>query len=846
MLGTVRWAEHAGAAREAESPHSVGRGRPSRTLPSRGARAGRWRKFHGAMDIDISRLTAAYETARQALLDGRDPSGHWTGRLASSALSTATAVSALTVVGRYAKTDPTGRFVDEPAEARLNELVVRGLHYLAESQNADGGWGDTDLSLSNIATTMLVKAAFRLTGMPADDEDLLDRAERFIEAQGGVAGLRRRYGRDKTFAVPILTNCALAGVVPWREVSALPFELAALPQHWFRFLRLPVVSYAIPALVAIGQAKFHFDPPWNPIVRWVRRTALEKSLRVLEHMQPASGGFLEATPLTSFVVMSLAAIGHADHPVVRRGVEFLVASAREDGSWPIDTNLATWNTTLSINALAEGERRGSESFDVGPWTLDVRRSATRTERPTSNVQRPTSNGAAPAEEARLLDWLLSCQHRQAHPYTGAAPGGWAWTGLAGGVPDADDTSGALLALAKFHAAGAGDSRVVEAAAAGVTWLLDLQNSDGGWPTFCRGWGTMPFDRSATDLTAHAMRALHVWRGALVRQESFDVGRWTLDVQRSNPEQATERPTSNLQRPTSNKGEAAQALATRIERAIGRGFALLRRSQHSDGSWTPLWFGNQYLPQEENPVYGTARVLLAYRDFSRLDTPEARRGLQWLAAHQNLDGGWGGAALAGHDATPHDGGSSIRAGLDWMNGRRGALGGAHGDDGTQPDELTGSRPKMRLHRPDHLSGSSRQSAIAARPRDERRPPVGRVIDHPQSTVEETALAVEALCSVAERFRADAEHGPVLAKALADGVAWLVRAVETKHWTECSPIGFYFAKLWYYEELYPLILTVSALGATVEHAARRMARPASDAPPRPVPPELAHPHPVSLTR
>jgi squalene-hopene/tetraprenyl-beta-curcumene cyclase len=29
-------------------------------------------------------------------------------------------------------------------------------------------------------------------------------------------------------------------------------------------------------------------------------------------------------------------------------------------------------------------------------------------------------------------------------------------------------------------------------------------------------------------------------------------------------------------------------------------------------------------------------------------------------------------------------------------------------------------------------------------------------------------------------------------------------------EPSPIGLYFAKLWYYEKLYPLIFTVSALG------------------------------------
>jgi hypothetical protein len=34
-------------------------------------------------------------------------------------------------------------------------------------------------------------------------------------------------------------------------------------------------------------------------------------------------------------------------------------------------------------------------------------------------------------------------------------------------------------------------------------------------------------------------------------------------------------------------------------------------QRADGSWVPLWFGNQDHPAEENPVYGTAKVLLAY-------------------------------------------------------------------------------------------------------------------------------------------------------------------------------------------------------------------------------------------
>src|SRR5262249_4642291 len=138
----------------------------------------------------------------------------------------------------------------------------------------------------------------------------------------------------------------------WKEVKSLPFELACLPQGFFRFLRLPVVSYALPALIAVGQLVYHQRPPWNPIVRILRRLAVGKSLRVLESIQPESGGFLEAIPLTSFVTLSLAAIGKADHRVARQGVEFLTKSFRPDGSWPIDSNLCTWVTTLAVNALA--------------------------------------------------------------------------------------------------------------------------------------------------------------------------------------------------------------------------------------------------------------------------------------------------------------------------------------------------------------------------------------------------------------------------------------------------------------------------------------------------------------
>src|SRR5262249_27060221 len=163
-----------------------------------------------------------------------------------------------------------------------------GVAWLAAHQNDDGGWGDTVKSFSNISTTMLCRAAFHLTGTAADYAEPLRRADAHLSQRYGntpaevAEAVRRRSGQDRTVSVPILMTSALAGLVSWNEVPSLPFELACFPQSWFRFLRLPVVSYALPALIAIGQAVYHHRRPWDPFHRIVRRLAINKSLRVLE------------------------------------------------------------------------------------------------------------------------------------------------------------------------------------------------------------------------------------------------------------------------------------------------------------------------------------------------------------------------------------------------------------------------------------------------------------------------------------------------------------------------------------------------------------------------------------
>jgi len=196
---------------------------------------------------------------------------------------------------------------------------------------------------------------------------------------------------------------------------------------------------------------------------------------------------------------------------------------------------------------------------------------------------------------------------------------------------------------------------------------------------------MPFDRSGEDLTAHAVRALHAW--------------------------STDGPS---------------ALDDRSRQAVLRGMRYLESRQRKDGSWVPLWFGNQHLPGEENPIYGTARVLLAYRDLGEIASVPAQRGLEWLTAQGDSEGGWGGSV-----------------------------------DGT-----------------------------------------GEATNKP--SVEEIAMAVDALLAAPEGLSKP---------ALARGIDWLVRAVEGEKHLESAPIGLYFARLWYYERLYPLVFVVSALGQAV---------------------------------
>jgi squalene-hopene/tetraprenyl-beta-curcumene cyclase len=364
-------------------------------------------------------------------------------------------------------------------------------------------------------------------------------------------------------------------------------------------------------------------------------------------MLPGSGGFLEAIPLTGFVCMCLISSGMQDSEVVDKGIGFLKRQQRPDGSWPIDTDLSTWVTTLSIKSL------GTRLPDILPAaSVDVLRSH-----------------------------LLNIQYKEKHSFNGAMPGGWGWTNYSGSVPDADDTPGAIIALLEMYAASPQEDLAI---ISGCKWLVQLQNSDGGIPSFCKGWGRLPFDSSCADLSGHTLLAL---------LRSIDV-------------LGNKMPQNTLES---------------IYKSAAKIIKYLEKQQHKDGHWLPLWFGNQLTIDKKNPVYGTAKVLTYIGDCLTCSSVKgqfrdslekmATSAANYLKLQQNTDGSWGGS-----------------------------LG------------ITG-------------------------------------------TMEETALSISALT---KRDQA----------ACLKGFQWLEKENAAKG-LSASPIGLYFATLWYDEKMYPLIYYIEAL-------------------------------------
>jgi squalene-hopene/tetraprenyl-beta-curcumene cyclase len=416
--------------------------------------------------IEFHQLLTAFQTARRELLALRASEGHWVGETSSSSFATASAAGALCIVAAKVKEDAR--------RDAYRQLAVRAAEWLAAAQTSDGGWGDARGGPANMAATTVARAAIHLAGQSQRFADALSSSQRYLDSRGGLAEMRRQYRAYPAVLAAALGMSALAGLTAWRDVPPLAFETAWLPRG-LRKSTAGAAAYVEPVRTGIGQARFFHRLPRNPVTLLLRRLSVGRSLAALRPLQPSSGGFLESASWNGFFVMGLAATGRAEHPLVRRALNFLLDTVRGDGSWPSVTNLSVANTSLAVNALA------SASGNVGALGC--------------------------------LDWLLNCQRSGASASPASAEGGWASNDGGGSLPDVDSTAAALLSLSVLLKSGtdAVRPRIETAATAGINWLLSVQNDDGGWPSYFRGANNDSPDGSGPDLTAHALRALRAWQ-----------------------------------------------------------------------------------------------------------------------------------------------------------------------------------------------------------------------------------------------------------------------------------------------------------------------------------------------
>jgi squalene-hopene/tetraprenyl-beta-curcumene cyclase len=242
-----------------------------------------------------------------------------------------------------------------------------------------------------------------------------------------------------------------------------------------------------------------------------------------------------------------------------------------------------------------------------------------------------------------LDWLkprqvLDVAGDWAEERPAVRPGGWAFQYRNDHYPDLDDTAVVVMAMDR---AGVADRTAV---ARGVEWTVGLQSKNGGWGAF-----------DADNAYSYLNNLPFADHGALLDPPTADV---------------TARCVSML-------AQLGERDSPRMAAAID----YLRREQEAEGSWFGRW-GVNY-------IYGTWSVLCALNAAGLPpEDPMIARATAWLAAIQNPDGGWGEDCTSydldrtGHKAAPSTASQTawallglmaagevdsdaVRRGIDWL-------------------------------------------------------------------------------------------------------------------------------------------------------------------------------------
>ncbi len=543
-------------------------------------------------------LAATLDRARAGLLARQDAAGWWQGEDEANQTLDAQYIFLLHFTGLLARPE-------------YQDKARRLGNWIRRTQRADGTWAIHFDGPGCLSVTTESYTALKMLGDSPDAPHMV-KAREFIRSKGGPTKTRMltRY------------ELALLGELDWRACPTLPIQIVLAPSvqrfniyelsYWARVCTVPLAvladqkrTFPLPAGRGISELfpgpfrpealyEAH-DPPFlswgnlflraDKVLKWAERTgirplrqlALKRAERwILEH-QDASGDWGGIFPAIANSLLALYVLGMStEHDVFRRGL-----AALERFEWPDaakdETHIApcvspVWDTAWTVLALVEG--------------------------------------GTPADDpaiTRALQWLARMQITRKGDWARKAPhveaGGWAFQFFNDFYPDTDDSAVVMMALTNAAPQASlpnAAERVVDRQKVmdrGLAWLVGLQNADGGWAAF---------EREVND---------EVYNEILYNDEKNMLDPSTVDV------------TGRILEMLGHLG------ARRTDPVVARAEAFVRRDQEPDGKWWGRW-GVNYIYGTWSVVRGLAALGVSPED------PAMRKAADWVESYQQEDGGWG--------------------------------------------------------------------------------------------------------------------------------------------------------------------------------------------------------------
>lgn len=533
-------------------------------------------------------VSQAIHRARECLCSLQSLEGYWVGELEADTTLESDTIKFWHLLGR----------VDKKKEERLVRCILR-------EQRPDGGWPIYRGGPAELNATVKGYTALSLAGFSKSDP-LLTKARGVILRLGG---LERVNSFEKVYL-------ALLGCYPWDQIPSLPPELILLPpwfvfnlyeiSYWSRAILVPLSVMTVTRPNKSLETRITLDELWiNPADRHSQITNFQKGGAFWRAFFLCANRFLQLYEASPWKPWRARALREADRWIVSRLVE-------TDGLGAIFP--AMMNAALALKGLGyqDGdplfeeqvrqmellECPDGESLKVQPcfspvWDTGLALYA---------LGKSGSSADDPALE-HATQWLRAMEIRRWGDWVvknpDGRPGGWAFQFRNPFYPDVDDTAQVLLGL---KAVGASEGLWSGPFERGLSWILSMQNKDGGWSSFDKDNNQValthfPFadhnamlDPSACDITGRILELL-----------------MAVGLRRDHPA---------------------------VERAIG----FLRGRQESDGTWFGRW--------SVNYIYGTWLSLRGLKAAGEaMESTTYQRAGRWLITHQNPDGGWGESCLS---------------------------------------------------------------------------------------------------------------------------------------------------------------------------------------------------------